>query len=116
MQILKLVFLVSIIYLTTTFIFNVKQANCMEEIESTKKIIVLINRLSSKTNQLGKRTKRYLGSPIASPNYWFDMTQRSGYVFPFFFGRKAEDTSKSNQTHSMFTYYLENFNKLFYNG
>ena len=116
MQILKFVFFVSIIYQTTPFLFNVKQVNCMEEIDSTKKIIVLLNRLSNKTNQIGKRTKRYLGSPIASPSYWFDMTQMSGYVFPFFYGRKAEDTSKSNQTHSMFTYYLENFNNLFHNG
>ena len=107
MQNLNFVLLITIIQMMC--ILRGLDVNCNEDINSNKKTIIFTKILDSKINLIEKRTKRYLGIPIASPTYWFDMTKESGYVVPFFYGRKANNTSNLNQTQSIFTYYNQNF-------
>ena len=61
--------------------------------------------------KMRRRSKRYLGISIASPrHYWFDMTQQSGYVVPFFFGRKANETANTNIYQNYVSSYFDSLN------
>ena len=66
---------------------------------------VKITKNTTETILNGKRMKRYLGINIASPTYWFDLTQKTGYVVPFFYGRKANTTSNETATNNYFNHY-----------
>jgi len=108
MQIFRLFLYVTIVYQITCILEKVNgQENIGSESSSIFKKI-----LQSQKQQIEKRNKRYLGIQSAAPTFWFDMTQRSGFIFPHFYGRKANDTSKPDHPQSYFSYYFDNFYNL----
>jgi hypothetical protein len=91
-----------------------EQVNCQKN-NGSESLFILKKILQSQKQQIEKRNKRYLGIQSAAPTFWFDMTQQSGYIFPHFFGRKANDTSKTDHPQSYFSYYFNNFYNLLNN-